>query len=206
MSEGGGISGTAVALSTVGGVLLWSAIANRTPVDLVRQALGKPTSGASVGPGFGTVEESTKRAFRDFGAGSGQRAEAVGGGAGLLVSEARKHLGARYVWATAGPVTFDCSGLVVYCLRQVNVADVPRFTTYSFGAWAQKHGAVRVTPEQFRAGDIILRTGHMAIATSNTRMVHAPNPTTVVKEEGIYSPSTWWGWRLWGSTSTIKEG
>jgi len=38
-----------------------------------------------------------------------------------LISIAKKQLGDPYVLGKSGPDSFDCSGLAVYCLRQVNV-------------------------------------------------------------------------------------
>ena len=39
---------------------------------------------------------------------------------------ARAQVGKRYVWATAGPDTFDCSGLVAYCYRQATGRTITR--------------------------------------------------------------------------------
>lgn len=197
----GGISGLAVGLSTLGGVLLWSGIRNRHPTDLVREALGQPAGTDPISPPFSSVGSGVAivRRVAATPAGTGTGTLGVAGKAGELVAEARKHLGARYVWATAGPNTFDCSGLVIYCLKKIGVGGVPRFTTYTFGAWAKAQGAVKVAPASFQTGDIILRTGHMGIAISGTRMIHAPNAGSTVREGDIYSRSTWWGWRLWGN-------
>ena len=38
-----------------------------------------------------------------------------------MISIAKKQLGDTYILGKSGPDTFDCSGLVYYCLRQVNV-------------------------------------------------------------------------------------
>lgn len=35
-----------------------------------------------------------------------------------LLDEAKSHIGKRYVWATRGPKTFDCSGYVYYVFKQ----------------------------------------------------------------------------------------
>lgn len=39
---------------------------------------------------------------------------------------ARAQVGKRYVWATAGPNTFDCSGLVAYCYQQATGHPISR--------------------------------------------------------------------------------
>ena len=35
-----------------------------------------------------------------------------------ILIEAKSHIGKRYVWATRGPKTFDCSGFVYYVFKQ----------------------------------------------------------------------------------------
>jgi cell wall-associated NlpC family hydrolase len=43
---------------------------------------------------------------------------------------------------------------------------------------------------------VVLRSGHMGIATGNDTMIHAPHPGTVVQEAAIFGTrSAWWGWR-----------
>ncbi len=49
------------------------------------------------------------------------RAQSAEGRIDKLISIAKKQLGDPYVLGKSGPDSFDCSGLVVYCLRQVNV-------------------------------------------------------------------------------------
>lgn len=196
-----GISGVGVGLVAVGGVCLWAGIKNQTPVDVLKGVLGKPTSGKKISVDFGTVASGIRSSANLVGT-----AAAVGAAAGVasdatLVDEARKHLGARYVWNTAGPTTFDCSGLVVYCVRHTRWPSAPRFYTYTFGSWAKSAGWQRLTLDQVVGGDVIVKAGHMAIATSNTTMIAAPHTGDVVKEQDIYSRPAWWGWRPPGAGS-----
>lgn len=45
-----------------------------------------------------------------------------------FIKQAQKQIGKPYVWGTAGPSTFDCSGLVYYCVNQVQDPDLaPEF-------------------------------------------------------------------------------
>lgn len=208
MSSTRGISGSAVALTTVGGVLVWSAISNRWPVDVIKGVLQLPTSGKAVGPAFGDTTSGIRDVTgADGSAGAlgkitspGDAGTAAGSAAGSamgagLVALARKQIGIPYSWAHSDPASgFDCSGLVVYCLRQAGIPDVPRFTTATFGRWAKSRGWQRIAGG-FRAGDVILRSGHMAIATGPETMVHAPHPGARVVERSIYQLSSWWGWR-----------
>jgi len=49
------------------------------------------------------------------------RASSAEGRIDKLISIAKKQLGDSYILGKSGPDSFDCSGLVYYCLRQVNV-------------------------------------------------------------------------------------
>jgi cell wall-associated NlpC family hydrolase len=49
------------------------------------------------------------------------RAQSAEGRIDKLISIAKKQLGDQYILGKSGPDSFDCSGLVYYCLRQVNV-------------------------------------------------------------------------------------
>ena len=49
------------------------------------------------------------------------RASSAEGRIDKLINAAKKQLGDPYILGKSGPDTFDCSGLVVYCLRQANV-------------------------------------------------------------------------------------
>jgi cell wall-associated NlpC family hydrolase len=192
-----GVSGLAVTLTTAGGVLLVAAIRNQTPTDVIRAVLKRPTSGTTLGSPFAAAASGvaiSTAAGAAIGAAAGGVVAAAGGA--VLVAEARKHLGAKYVFATEGPTTFDCSGLVIYCLRKTLYPGCPRFTTYNVSSVLAKRGWKKITPAQFAAGDVIIRSGHMGIATSSDMYVNAPHAGTVVKEVRIPTKGIgWWGYR-----------
>lgn len=193
-----GISGLGLTLAASGGVLLVAAIRNESPVSVLKAAIGRPTPATPISRPFGEVVSGVAvvgRAGKFAEGGTGTLTPAGSGGA--LVEEARRHIGAPYVWATAGPTTFDCSGLVVYCLRKIGQKP-PRFTTYTFGSWAKSQGWTKVSADKIRGGDVIVRTGHMGIAVSASEMIHAPHPGAKVRYSNIYDRSSWWGWRMSG--------
>lgn len=199
------ISGVGVGLVAGGCVLTYAGIKNRTPVDVLRGVLGQSTSGAKISADFSSITSGIRNSSAvTVGAAGAAGAGAVSAGGADLVDEARKHLGARYVWNTAGPTTFDCSGLVVYCCRHTRWPNAPRFYTYTFGTWAKGAGWTRLSLSDVRNGDVIVKSGHMAIATSNTTMIAAPHTGDVVKEQTIYSRSAWWGWRPPGIGATAS--
>lgn len=192
-----GVSGLAVGLTTAGSVLVVAAIRNESPIDVVKAVLKKPTSGAQLGTPFASVGSGVAKVVAGAGATVGEAAASVASSlsGGALVTEARKHLGAKYVFGATGPNTFDCSGLVVYCLRKTLIPNCKRFYTGNVSSYLKSKGWQRVSPSQFQSGDIIIRSGHMGIAVSNSRMIHAPHTGTVVKEASIYNKGTWWGYR-----------
>lgn len=190
----------AATLTTVGGVLLVAAIRNQTPIDVVRAVLKRPTSGTALGSSFATAASGVAKVVATTGAGATLGSAVVNAssavGSATLVAEARQHLGAKYVFGTEGPTTFDCSGFVVYCLRKTLYPGCPRFTTYNASSVLAKRGWHKVTAAQFQAGDVIIRSGHMGIASSATTYINAPHTGTVVKEVSIPSKGIgWWGYR-----------
>jgi cell wall-associated NlpC family hydrolase len=188
-----GVSGLAATLTAAGGVLVVSAIRNQQPIDMLRSVLGKPTSNRPLGSPIANAQSgvavvaANQVAAVGIGIGVGQAISGVGGA--VLVAEARKHLGAKYVFGAVGPDTFDCSGLVIYCLRQTIYPNCPRFTTFNVSSVLAKRGWKKVTPAQFQAGDVVIRSGHMGIASGPDTYINAPHTGTVVKELG------WWGYR-----------
>lgn len=81
-----------------------------------------------------------------------------------ILAEAKTHLGKRYVWATRGPKTFDCSGFVYYVFKQFGYTLSPSSRNqYTLGA--------HVTKEEVREGDLIFfrsrrsgkKVGHVGI-------------------------------------------
>lgn len=96
-----------------------------------------------------------------------------------VVDRAYAQLGKPYAWGAVGPNSFDCSGLVGYCLT----GRYARFcTTYTIEGWT------RVTNPQ--PGDICIRSGHTGIYIGNGQMIHAPHTGDVVKISAV--PSNMW--------------
>jgi cell wall-associated NlpC family hydrolase len=192
-----GVSGLAVGLTTVGGICVVAAIRNQSPIDVIKVVLKKSPSGHSLGPAFTSVGSGVAQVVAgSVGAAAGAAAAAAASASGgALVTEARKHLGAKYVFGATGPNTFDCSGLVVYSLRKTLIPNCKRFTTFNVSSYLKGLGWTKVTPAQFASGDVIIKSGHMAIALSNSRMIAAPHTGDVVKEQDIYSKGQWWGYR-----------
>ncbi|TDD76779.1 NlpC/P60 family protein [Actinomadura darangshiensis] len=102
-------------------------------------------------------------------------------GSGLPAKMARKaygKLGSPYVWAAAGPSSFDCSGLVVWAYAQVGKSGLPHYTGDLFSM------GTKVSRSELRSGDLVYFGGnlhHMGIYLSDGKFLHAPSTGDVVK-------------------------
>ncbi|MFA1545118.1 C40 family peptidase [Actinomadura chokoriensis] len=102
-------------------------------------------------------------------------------GSDLPAKMARKaygKIGSPYVWAAAGPSSFDCSGLVVWAYAQVGKSGLPHYTgdLYALGT--------KVSRGALRSGDLVYfgsNLHHMGIYLSDGKYLHAPQTGDVVK-------------------------
>lgn len=93
-----------------------------------------------------------------------------------VVNRAYSQLGKPYKWGAAGPNSFDCSGLVSYCLTgSYNHLG----TTGTFMGWT------RVSNPQ--PGDICVNSHHCGIYIGGGQMIHAPQTGDVVKVSSVHS-------------------
>lgn len=93
-----------------------------------------------------------------------------------VVNRAYSQLGKPYQWAAVGPDSFDCSGLVSYCLT----GSYSRLgTTGTFMGWT------RVSSPQ--PGDICVNSHHCGIYIGGGQMIHAPRTGDVVKVSSVHS-------------------
>ena len=93
-----------------------------------------------------------------------------------VVNRAYSQLGKPYEWAAVGPNSFDCSGLVSYCLT----GSYSRLgTTGTFMGWT------RVSSPQ--PGDICVNSHHCGIYIGGGQMIHAPQTGDVVKVSSVHS-------------------
>lgn len=94
----------------------------------------------------------------------------------IVVNRAYSQLGKPYQWSAVGPNSFDCSGLVSYCLT----GSYSRLgTTGTFMGWT------RVSNPQ--PGDICVNSHHCGIYIGGGQMIHAPRTGDVVKVSSVHS-------------------
>ncbi len=89
--------------------------------------------------------------------------------------------GKPYVWAAAGPGSFDCSGLTQYAFRAAGI-------TLPHSSRMQFQMGTAVSRSQLQPGDLVFfysPVTHVGVYIGNGQMVHAPTSGDVVKVADI---------------------
>jgi hypothetical protein len=137
---------------------------------------------------------------------------ATGTQAAQAVARARTKLGARYVLATAGPETFDCSGFTWWVAQPLlGPLDYElRSSHHQFNAWGEP-----VLGEDLRPGDLLFfdsmgvtvfgnRASHVGLYLGGGDMIHAANA-----DDGVIISrpfAGWYGPRLIGARRIFDLG
>ncbi len=93
-----------------------------------------------------------------------------------VVDRAYGELGKPYAWGAVGPNSYDCSGLVSYCLTGSHSR---LGTTGTFMGWTHVSNP--------QPGDICVNSHHCGIYIGDGQMIHAPRTGDVVKVSGVHS-------------------
>jgi cell wall-associated NlpC family hydrolase len=99
----------------------------------------------------------------------------------IAVDTAMAQRGKPYVWAAAGPGSFDCSGLVEYAYAAAGIG-LPH------SSLMQSQMGRSVSRSQLKPGDLVAfysPVSHIGIYIGNGQMVHAPTSGDVVKISSI---------------------
>ena len=111
---------------------------------------------------------------------------ASGTGVSALISVASSKLGSPYVWGAKGPSSFDCSGFVYWCLKQVGVSQ--SYMTSS--GWRSAGRYTKVSNfGDIQAGDIVVVRGHVGIAAGGGTVIDASSSNGKVVHRSL---SQWW--------------
>lgn len=120
------------------------------------------------------------------GGGGGNTPNRKGGAA--AVAFALSQLGEPYVWAAAGPDSWDCSGLTMKAWKKAGV-QLPHYSV------AQYEQVRHISEDELRPGDLIFwgenasdpgTIFHVAMYLGGGRMVHAPRPGRPVTIDSVY--------------------
>lgn len=98
-----------------------------------------------------------------------------------LLSLVKSKIGCPYVWGATGSMKFDCSGLMLWCYKQIGMS-IPRT------AAAQYAASKRISKAELKVGDLVFFSGttgrsgitHVGMYVGGGYMIHAANPRTGV--------------------------
>lgn len=93
-----------------------------------------------------------------------------------IISYAKQFLGCKYVWGSAGPNTFDCSGFTQYVYKHFGIS-IPRVSADQYSQ------SKKISKSQLRVGDLVFfsndtsngKVAHVGIYIGNNQMIHAAN-------------------------------
>ncbi|MGO4256581.1 C40 family peptidase [Marmoricola sp. RAF53] len=106
-------------------------------------------------------------------------------GARRAIEFARAQLGEPYVWAAAGPDSWDCSGLTMMAWREGGVS-LPHYSA------AQYQQTQHLSAVQLKPGDLVFwgtspnTIHHVALYIGSGQIIHAPRTGVPVKVSGMY--------------------
>jgi cell wall-associated NlpC family hydrolase len=98
------------------------------------------------------------------------------------VHTALAQLGEPYVWGSAGPGSFDCSGLTMYSWRAAGVS-LPHSSA------AQYNGLPHVSQSELEPGDLVFFGSpihHVGLYIGKGLMVAAPSSGRVVQVQKVF--------------------
>jgi cell wall-associated NlpC family hydrolase len=103
------------------------------------------------------------------------------GGAATAVAVAKSKLGSPYVWAAAGPSTFDCSGLTMFAWAAAGVS-LPHSSSLQYSS------GTKVSVGSLQPGDLVFYGSpihHVALYVGGGQVIHAPQTGDVVRYASV---------------------
>lgn len=174
--------------------------ATSKPTATPKPAAGTATPGGSEGTGWGEQLESTAVPIVTAEPTATQAAQYTAdpivsnGNVEDFIDVAMNQLGKPYIYSTEGPDSFDCSGLVYYCLRSVGIS-ISRYSSSGLSqvsSWETVNGKGNL-----RRGDLIFyktngsssdKVTHVAIWLGGNSLIHAS------ASAGKICTTTWSTW------------
>ncbi|MDO4542933.1 MAG: peptidoglycan-binding protein [Clostridia bacterium] len=176
-----------------------SSSGSKTPTPAATSGSGTPTPTAAsettptASSGIPVIDE-TAAATATPASGSSGGTGSYSSSASGLISCANAQMGKKYVWGDEGPNTFDCSGLVYYCLRSCGVS-TSRLSAKSF---SQKSSWTLIESiDDLQAGDLVFfksdsssDVNHTGIYIGSGRFIHASSSAGEVVRSSFSSDDT----------------
>lgn len=124
----------------------------------------------------------------------------------MLLTLATQQLDKPYIYATEGPTSYDCTGLVCYCYKEIFNIDLPR-SAYDMG-YCDEYEKI-TTIAQLKKGDVVFfntnkydddLSDHAGIYLGDNEFIHASSAKGKVLispiDEGFYNKTFSWGRRI----------
>jgi cell wall-associated NlpC family hydrolase len=194
----------AILVTGAGAALVWAGFTNPEDglvAEIGRVLRGEPTTASQRGgikgigaEGSASGVQQIRDAGGNVGAGGGGGGSGGGGGTmpvnatgvrGAVLTEARRHLGKRYVYGAKGPDSFDCSGLVEFVYRRAAKLSIPA------PSQLQALRGREVSAAAAQPGDLVCYgrpAYHIGIYIGGGQLLHAANP-----RKGVLVESVNWG-------------
>ena len=113
-------------------------------------------------------------------------APSIRSGLAGAIDAAVSKVGSPYVWGSAGPNSFDCSGLMVWAFKQVGIS-LPHYSG------AQYASTTRISRAQLQPGDLVFwgsgGSEHVALYMGGNQIVHAFSSRAAT---GVTALDGWW--------------
>jgi cell wall-associated NlpC family hydrolase len=157
--------------------------AGGAPAPSSTPSAGSPSSASSPAESESSSSASSSSSSASASAAEEPAAAAApaSGAAATVVAAAMAQRGKPYVWAAAGPGSFDCSGLTQYAFRAAGI-------TLPHSSRMQFQMGTAVSRSQLQPGDLVFfysPVTHVGVYIGNGQMVHAPTSGDVVKVADI---------------------
>lgn len=206
MAESGGISGVAVAVGTVGTLLVYAGIRGTNPVQALRDiSSGKPvgvsktgTSQADSGGGYLIAEVPTDNA--------GGAVSPIPVTNSPLVQAALAFKNDKYSQAKRWqPGYSDCSSFVGKALKSLGITPPGASVTGSYLTW---NVLTNIPKSQIQAGDLLCGSAHIAIAVSHDEAIGQQNTRRNVQIDSINNIMFGQSWvaRRFKNPDLVKTG
>lgn len=125
-----------------------------------------------------------------------------------IIVEAQNYLGCRYVYATEGPKTFDCSGFTYYLYKTIAEIELPRSAKDQ--GYCEEYQRIE-NIEDLEVGDIVCwntnkndsdLSDHVGIYLGNGEAIHCSSGageviiSSIIEEDSYYHNRFSWGLKI----------